>query len=49
MSYVIVTQNRTIIGRPFASFAAALSHASHLFGRNPADWTRLNLRIEENR
>ncbi len=49
MTYIIVTQKQTIIGRPFASYASAISEASRIFGDNPLAWIDRNVRIEENR
>ena len=49
MTYVIVKNKRTVIGRPLNSYQAALEEADRLFGDNILDWMRLNLRIEEAR
>lgn len=49
MTYVIVTDTQTIIGKPFASYMAAFKQATRQFGDDAAQWVKLNLRIEENR
>ena len=49
MTYIIVTRKETVIGKPVASFDAALRQATRLFGDDIDDWLKLNLRIEENR
>lgn len=49
MTYIIVTQEETVVGKPVASFDDALTQATRLFGDDMEDWLKLNLRIEENR
>ena len=49
MTYVIVKNQQTIVGAPFASFGAALQHASAEFGDDVRSWMDLNVRVEENR
>lgn len=49
MTYIIVTSKETVVGKPLASFNAALIRATALFGDDMEDWLKLNLRIEENR
>lgn len=49
MTYIIVTDNQTIIGQPFTSYMSAFTQAVLQFGDDAAEWVRLNLRIEENR
>ncbi len=49
MTYIIVTRNEAVVGKPLASFDDALMQAAHLFGDDVKDWMTLNLRIEENR
>lgn len=49
MRYVIVTDRKTIAGRPFRSFDAALAEAGHIFGEDIKVWMQINLRIEEYR
>ncbi len=49
MTYIIVTGSETVVGKPVASFDAALKKAARLFGDSTQDWLKLNLRIEENR
>lgn len=47
MTYVIVTDKSTIVGKPVASYQRALREATRLFGDDVRDWIRLNLRVEE--
>ena len=47
MTYVIVKNRKTIVGKPVASYQAALKQASRLFGDDIVEWMKLNLRIEE--
>ena len=49
MTYVIVKNQQTIIGKPIASYKAALNEASRLFGDDVMEWMNLNLRVEEAR
>jgi hypothetical protein len=49
MTYVIVTNRKTIVGKPLNSYQAALREAGRLFGDNISDWLDLNLRVEEAR
>ena len=49
MSYIIVTDQSTVVGAPFNSFPDALEAASQIFGDDTALWLELNIRIEENR
>ncbi len=49
MTYVIVKNQETIIGKPLASYKAALNEACRLYGDDVMDWMKLNLRIEEAR
>lgn len=47
MTYVIVKNRKTIVGKPVSSYQAALKEASRLFGDDISDWLQLNLRVEE--
>lgn len=47
MTYVIVKNKRTIVGKPVTSYQRALKEATRLFGDDVRDWMRLNLRVEE--
>ncbi len=49
MTYVIVKNRKTIIGKPLGSYKAALNEANRLFGDDVMDWMNLNLRVEEAR
>ena len=49
MTYIIVTRQETVVGKPSASFDAALIQATRLFGDDIEGWLKLNLRIEEKR
>ena len=49
MTYIIVKDRQTVVGAPFASFAAALQKANAIFGDDVEAWMDLNLRVEENR
>ena len=49
MTYVIVKNRKTIIGKPLVSYQAALNEANRLFGDDIMDWMNLNLRVEEAR
>jgi ABC-type uncharacterized transport system auxiliary subunit len=49
MTYVIITNEQTIIGQPYGSYISAFDAANRLFGTDCVDWVNLNLRIEENR
>lgn len=49
MTYIIVTREETVVGKPVASFDDAMIQATSLFGDDMEDWLKLNLRIEENR
>ena len=49
MTYVIVKNRKTIIGKPLTSYKAALNEANRLFGDDVMDWMNLNLRVEEAR
>ncbi|HMB47878.1 MAG TPA: hypothetical protein VKN63_06335 [Afifellaceae bacterium] len=49
MTYVIVTAQDTVVGRPFTTFDAAFAEAGDMFGDNAAVWVSRNVRIEENR
>ena len=49
MTYVIVSAERTIIGRPYTTFETAFAEAGKLFGDDVATWVAHNIRIEENR
>lgn len=47
MTYVIVKNRKTIVGKPVSSYQRAIREAHHLFGDDVTDWIKLNLRIEE--
>jgi hypothetical protein len=49
MTYVIVTAEETIIGRPFTTFDTAFAEAGQMFGDDVATWVARNIRIEEYR
>jgi len=49
MTYVIVSAEETIIGRPYTTFETAIAEAGRLFGDDVATWVARNVRIEENR
>ena len=47
MTYVIVKNRKTVVGKPVSSYQAAFKQACRLFGDDIAEWMKLNLRIEE--
>ncbi len=49
MSYIIVTSDHNVTGRPYASYDDALCAATSTYGDDVRVWLALNLRIEENR
>ena len=49
MTYVIVKNRKTIVGKPVSSYQEALKEATRLFGDDIIDWMNLNLRVEEAR
>lgn len=46
MTYVIVKNRSTIVGKPKTSYQDALKEASRMFGDDVRDWLALNLRVE---
>ena len=49
MTYIIVKERQTVVGRPFSSYNAAIGEANRLFGDDPVAWISANVRVEENR
>ena len=49
MTYLIVTEQETVLGDPFESYDQAFVEATRLFGEEPSEWINRNVRVEENR
>lgn len=49
MTYIIVKDKATSIGKPFDCYFAAMKEAGRRYGTHPKTWMDLNLRVEENR
>jgi len=49
MTYIILSEQDTIIEEDFDSYDQAFIEATRLFGEDPMEWVNRNVRVEENR
>ena len=49
MTYIILSEQETIIDEDFDSCDQAFIEATRLFGEDPMEWVNRNVRVEENR